>query len=319
MNENIAVLMSTYNGERYLDDQIMSIINQSNQNWHLYVRDDGSSDGTQAMLAKFAAKYEKITFINENNVTNIGVNRSFMSLLHDIEADYYMFSDQDDVWNKNKIELTLNKMKQSQTGHKPILVFTDLDVVDVNLNSEGVMNGTNIWTSFLHLLFTNCVTGCTVMVNEDLKRMIDFDSLNYENIYMHDWWVALIASAFGEAVYLNKATIKYRQHGDNVVGSNEKNTIMHLLHRVTHLKPETDHVRLIAKIAHEFQRRYPNKLTGRNLKFLNAYADLYYKSSFWHNLKLVMRFHPQRMNLKGRIFYSYLLVVFNKKFLIERK
>lgn len=316
MESKIAILMSTYNGERYLDEQIQSIQNQTNSDWHLYIRDDKSQDSTSKILEKYDDLDKRITFVNRDKINNVGVNKSFMTLLEHTTAEVYMFCDQDDVWKADKVQITYDKMMQEDYQSIPICVFTDLEIVDADLNPERVMNGDNIWTEFLELLFTNCVTGCTVMVNQYLKQLIDFKHLNYDDIYMHDWWVGIIAAGLGKAIYINEPTIYYRQHGDNVVGSMELNTIGRLIHRATHLGPELKHVGQIVRISHEFNKIYGNQMTGRNKKYLEAYAALYTDSGFWHNLGLVLRMPPQRLNPKGKLFYSYMFVIYNKLFKI---
>lgn len=312
----VAILMSTYNAEPFLKEQINSILGQTYTNWKLFIRDDGSSDSTSLIIEEFTKKDDRIFFVNKDSIKNVGVVSSFFLLLSCVKADFYMFCDQDDVWKADKVQITYDKMMQEDYQSIPICVFTDLEIVDADLNPERVMNGDNIWTEFLELLFTNCVTGCTVMVNQYLKQLIDFKHLNYDDIYMHDWWVGIIAAGLGKAIYINEPTIYYRQHGDNVVGSMELNTIGRLLHRATHLGPELKHVGQIVRIAHEFNKIYGNQMTGRDKKYLEAYAALYTDSGFWHNLGLVLRMPPQRLNPKGKLFYSYMFVIYNKLFKI---
>ncbi len=129
-NENVAILMSTYNGEKYLEEQVKSIISQDYTDWHLYIRDDGSTDSTVNLIKKIARDNEKITFLNENKPKNLGVTGSFMDLLANTKAQYYMFSDQDDYWMEDKISATLRKMQASEIDHMPICVHSNLTVVD---------------------------------------------------------------------------------------------------------------------------------------------------------------------------------------------
>lgn len=98
----VVILMSTYNGEEYLESQIKSILNQTYKKWQLYIRDDGSTDNTVNIIEKYCALDPRINFYNENSRNNVGVVHSFMELLENVEADYYMFSDQDDFWLKNR-------------------------------------------------------------------------------------------------------------------------------------------------------------------------------------------------------------------------
>ena len=139
-NENVAILMSTYNGEKYLEEQVKSIISQDYTDWHLYIRDDGSTDNTVSLIKKITRDNEKITFLNENKPKNLGVTGSFMDLLANTKAQYYMFSDQDDYWMEDKISATLKKMQASEIGDMHICVHSNLTVVDTNLHDYSLMN-----------------------------------------------------------------------------------------------------------------------------------------------------------------------------------
>lgn len=311
-NKQVAILMSTYNGEEYLGEQIESIIKQSYKNWHLYIRDDGSKDRTVNIIKDYAKSDDRITFFNEGRIQNIGVTRSFMDMFSHVNADFYMFSDQDDYWKKDKVQHTLNEMLEQNYQLEPICVHTDLQVVDANLQGDEVMNGSYIWHDFPHLLFCNCVTGCTMMMNQQLKNIMYFDRIDYDKIYLHDWWIALVAAAFGKVVYLDEATIMYRQHGSNVVGSNEKNTIGHLLYRVTHQIPERKHMRRVVRIAHELDSIYGKKLPEIDYRYVHGYGDLIYKGRPLHNLKLSLTLPPQRMSPKGKVFFTYLMMLYNQ-------
>ena len=312
MNKKVAILMSTYNGERYLAEQIQSIIDQSYPNWTLYIRDDGSTDRTQEIIKKYANQNSRIVFFNEGRVENVGVVRSFMELLEKTSADCYMFSDQDDVWLADKVKDTLAKLEQNEPG--PVCVFTDLEIVDQDLKPIRRMNGDNIWTDFRLLLFSNCVTGCTMMINEALKQLIHFKTLDYRYVYMHDWWIGLLAAAFGKLVYLNQPTIQYRQHGDNVVGSSKKNTLGHVLYRLTHLKPERKRAREAINIIYEFNREYPGQLQGVDQRYVQEYARLKQRSSVGYNIRLCLRLAPPRLTTKQKFFFSYLMIMFPRDF-----
>lgn len=312
-NNKVAILMSTYNGERFLDDQIMSIIHQTYRNWELYIRDDGSTDKTQKIIKKYSAKHENIHFFNEGHVQNVGVVRSFMSLLRATRADFYMFSDQDDYWKPNKVETTLNAMLNVDNQDQPICVHTDLQIVDASLHGDELMNGNDIWHEFTKLMFGNCVTGCTVMLNQSLKEMIHFNRVNIDKIYMHDWWVALIATYFGKLIYVNEPTILYRQHGDNVVGSMEKNTISHLIHRVFNQTIDEENLLNVFQTANQFNRIYGSEMSGKPKQYVETYGNLIYRSSIGYNLATIIKLPPQRNHLKGKIFFSYLMLQDYKK------
>lgn len=313
MQSKIAILMSTYNGEKYLDEQINSVINQTNEDWHLYIRDDNSNDNTRKILNSYDARFDNITFVNKNSNKNVGVCRSFMALLNQASADFYMFCDQDDVWNRDKIQVTLDKIR-AEDGKKALLAFTDLQVVDKKLNSINRMYGDRVWYSFVQFLFTNCATGCTIMLNDNLKQLVNFANLNYDDIYMHDWWLAMLAAQFGKVIYVNEPTIKYRQHEENVVGSGEENTFSRLVQRFFLHKSDVLHAQQIVRASHEFKRLYGNSVHGVDKEYLGGYSNLYDNSGFFNNLKLVLKLPAQRINPKGKIFYSYLFVLFSKKY-----
>lgn len=303
--------MSTYNGQNYLADQINSIINQSNRQWHLYIRDDGSNDNTPQIIRQFAANNKRITFVNDQHIKNIGVVRSFMSLLNDIEADFYMFSDQDDFWKPQKVQHTLDKMLSRNYQELPVCVHTDLLPVDKTLKHEVSATHGLVWSSFQHLLFWNCVTGCTMMINQRLKEKINFDALNYHNIYMHDWWLALVAAAFGEVVFLNEQTMLYRQHGNNVVGSLKGNSLKHRLYQLIHAPNELTNMKKVIKLAYEFRQEYGKYLTGKDKLYIKEYGNLLSESSILHNIKLAIKLPPRERTWKGSVLFAYLMVVFS--------
>lgn len=311
--------MSTYNGDKYLTQQINSIIEQSYSNWVLYIRDDGSSDQTVKIIKDYCQKYANIKFFNEQHIKNYGVVHSFMELLENVNADFYMFADQDDYWKKDKVLHTVNRMLETPYDDIPVCVHTDLTVVDKTLKNEVESEPKRVWTSFQKVLFSNCVTGCTAMVNNKLKNKIDFNHIEYQNIVMHDWWVALIASQFGKLEYLNESTMLYRQHGNNVDGSQKKNTISRVVYRLTHYGYDRAEMVKTVKMAYEFDYNYGDSLTGKDKKYVRKYGNLTTNSSFWHNLALGICYPPQERTLGGCLFFIYLMTLFNKDLDINKK
>lgn len=231
----IAILLATYNGGKYLNQQIDSILNQTNQNWELFIHDDGSKDNTKDILANYKDTYSNKIHILDDKPTG-GSKQNFFYLMNNVEADYIMFCDQDDIWQKNKIELTLKKMIEVEADiNKPALVFTDLMVVNEDLSAISSsmakyqsLNYSNI--DFNSCLIQNVVTGCTTMINKSL--LLTARTNNTENIIMHDWWCALIASKYGNIGFVNTPTIMYRQHGDNSVGAKNMHSVKYLLNRL---------------------------------------------------------------------------------------
>lgn len=222
------ILMSTYNGERYLRQQIDSILGQTDREWRLLVRDDGSTDGTQAILSDYAQAHPERICVMESKQHNLGAKRSFEELLaHAEKSDYYMFADQDDVWLPEKIAVTKRKMQELEQIHgsaKPMVVHTDLRVVDEELKEmhPSFWRYSNIRPEILdsnvhYLCICNAVTGCAMMMN-DAARTISLPF--YEQAYMHDQWIGAVVLAKGGVVCpVDEATMLYRQHRKNVVGA----------------------------------------------------------------------------------------------------
>lgn len=299
----VAILMSTYNGEKYLRDQVMSILKQDYNDWHLYIRDDGSKDSTADIIREFVKSDERISFINESHPQNVGVTESFMKLLANVDADYYMFSDQDDYWQQDKVSATLAKMQDSEEKGQPVCVHTDLTIVDANLKGNELFYGPDYsWSGFRQLLFANCVTGCTVMINQPLKKLIDFNDKRLKNVYMHDWWIALIAAAFGKVVYLNRPTILYRQHSGNVIGESKKSNDW------DNKVPANTRVIQTVRMAKDFWNAYQNKLRGKDRTYARKYASLaFHQNPFW-NLLVILKCPPARQTFKGNLFFGFLII-----------
>lgn len=215
--KKVAILMSTYNGEKYISDQINSIINQTYQSWHLFIRDDGSTDNTRKIITKFCRRDDRITLFYDR--VNLRPARSFLTLITKIDADFYFFSDQDDYWLKDKMQIMLDKIiKRDNT--QPQLVYCNLKCVDENLkpkkygfdNLIGKISGINRFIG-------NDMPGCVMLFNKATRDLTKKYTVDFTNIVMHDWWIAIIAQTFGNITFINKRLIYYRQHGNNTLGA----------------------------------------------------------------------------------------------------
>lgn len=214
----VNILLSTYNGEQFLREQIESIRQQTFTTWNLLIRDDGSSDETLAIIADYQARDERIRLIDEKSPQNLGVIKSFHRLLTHEIADYYFFCDQDDIWLEDKLTLCLEKAK-SYKSTCPLLIYTDLTVVDQSLTViyESMIKTQSHHpnTKLCQELTENTVTGGTAMINHALAKLWTVT----DKIIMHDWYLALLASACGKLVFLDQTTELYRQHNNNVLGA----------------------------------------------------------------------------------------------------
>jgi glycosyltransferase involved in cell wall biosynthesis len=220
--------MCTYNGGKYIEEQLQSIVDNTENDWKIFVFDDQSTDNTLEIIYQFEKIYpDKIT-VNINNIRK-GAIVNFLSSIYDIglkmkDNDFIMLCDQDDIWNPNKIQKTKNGMNEliSVYGNNmPLLVCTDVTVVDDRMNtindSFRRMNHYSIKRlDFSHLIMENKVQGCTTMINKSMALML---SRMPDRVVMHDGWMAFVASAFGKIKYIDEPTMKYRQHGSNVQGS----------------------------------------------------------------------------------------------------
>jgi rhamnosyltransferase len=214
----IHILLSTYNGEQFLAEQIQSIQQQTVQDWKLLIRDDGSTDRTREIIREFVAQDSRIHWINENESKNLGVIKSFHNLAQFEEADVYFFSDQDDVWLPQKLELSLAEARK-YPAEMPLLVYMDLTVVnqDLEVLSSSMIRSQSghANTELVQELTENTVTGGVAMVNHALIQLWN----QTEDILMHDWYLALLATAFGKLVYIDQPGELYRQHEHNVLGA----------------------------------------------------------------------------------------------------
>ncbi|MFZ2531858.1 MAG: glycosyltransferase family 2 protein [Streptococcus suis] len=214
----VNILMSTYNGQQFLAEQISSIQEQSYTDWTLFIRDDGSSDNTKEILKDFEHQDSRIHLIDSDKSDNLGVIKSFHKLVNHDRADYYFFSDQDDVWLPNKLELSL-KEAQNYLADLPLMVYMDLKVVnqDLEIMTESMVKSQSHHanTELVQELTENTVTGGVAMINHALAEMWQ----ETDDILMHDWYLALLASAFGNLVFIDQPGELYRQHSDNVLGA----------------------------------------------------------------------------------------------------
>ena len=228
MSKKIYILLATYNGEKYLKDQLDSLFEQTNQHWTLWIHDDNSKDNTVNIIKKYKSKYpDQIEFLDDDISTG-GAKENFTYLLDNIndDYDYIMFCDQDDIWLENKIEVTLNKMVEIEKENIgiPLLIHTDLYIYENEKKNEYIKfmeyQKLNYRFDTLNRLFMqNIVTGCTMMINKKgIKKISDIP----KEALMHDWWAAIVVSAFGKIGFVNRATILYRQHDNNTVGAKKR-------------------------------------------------------------------------------------------------
>lgn len=238
----IDILLSTYNGEKYLREQLDSFTGQTEKEWQVVMRDDGSTDSTREIFGEYM-KRDKRFRMYEGKRVNVGALRSFELLLEGSEAEHIMFADHDDKWLPEKVEHTLEAMRKAEEEYgkeTPIVVFGDLTVADEDLKTRdrSFWHYTGICPDlatkdFVTLAGSPCVTGCTMMINKAAKAV----SLPFgKHAMMHDHWIALRVTDCGGRLVKNEHNdILYRQHGRNVIGAwKEASGIELLRYRLTH-------------------------------------------------------------------------------------
>jgi glycosyltransferase involved in cell wall biosynthesis len=279
----ILVLLPTYNGQTYLAEQIDSILAQTHQHVLLVCRDDGSTDESDAILACYAQKFPARVLHMQDELGNLGAAASFSKLMswalgHCSEhkdgcSVYVALTDQDDIWHPERLENCLERMRreQSDSADLPLLVHSDLRVV----NSDGEETASSFMkfqglnpqrTSLAAQLLSNTVTGCTSLMNLPLLRQAL--PIPREAV-MHDWWLSLVASAFGRICYMDQVLVDYRQHGHNTIGA--KAFVGPGLNRITlrkvfmrHLPAETRALFTdVAAQADAFYKRFNTQLSCR--------------------------------------------------------
>jgi len=224
--KSVDVLLSTFNGDKYLEAQIESIISQEFSNWKLLVRDDMSSDNTLTILTRYKNLYPDKIFLFHDECGNLGVVKSFSLLMEKSKSEYVAFCDQDDVWLPNKLNTQLEfivKAENEYGTNTPILIQSDLRVVDSDLNtlSASFWSYQNLEPENMMdlsvLMLHNFVTGCGCVIN---RKLLELSTPIPSGVIMHDWWIGLLAQSLGHIIVIDDKLVLYRQHGDNQVGAN---------------------------------------------------------------------------------------------------
>ena len=291
--DTVAIMMSTYNGEKYLKEQIDSILNQKNVKVKLFVRDDGSKDGTVDILEKYK-KEGKLEYIQEEN---LGPAKSFMKLVYNIDDkfDFFAFSDQDDIWEENKIFSAI-KMIKTEKQELPIVYISNQKIlyngkITMRPKIKRKMN-------FYAAMVRNVAAGCTMVFNSKLLKYIKLYKPDY--IRMHDVWIYKICECIGgKTIYDSNSYILYRQHSCNVegVGNNIISKIRYKLKDINKNEYEE------SKTAQELLNGYSILISEDKKDILKQLVN--YKNNKKDKIKLLMN-----KNLKSEKIISTLLFKF---------
>lgn len=290
----ISILMTTYNGEEFISEQISSIIRQSFSEWRLYIRDDGSTDRTVQILNDFCHKDDRISLIKDEK-GNLGAKNGFFELLNDVESDYFFFCDQDDLWYENKMKNSILKFKELNQK-KPGLVYTNLDIInekDELIRHDFYQSPSN---DLNVVLSSNSVAGCTVVINDEMKKFIKNDC--DEDIVMHDWWLALCAIAFENIAFCEESLIGYRQHSQNVVGTDY--TLLKKISRLFNYKAEVSRQRSAFKQAAYFLKVHRGVLNEYNYSMVESYSNIML-FGFFKRMSSLIRYRFKKNSILGNL------------------
>ena len=305
--KNIDILLATYNGEKYLKEQIDSILSQTYKNINLIISDDASTDGTKEILKQYEKKDSRIKIFYQEK--NLGYVKNFEFLLKQVKSDVFMLSDQDDVWLPEKVEKTYEKLKKENAD----LAFGDLEVVDQELNTmcpsfNDFMKLSRKIKKYINSYKLNylycCITGCTLMLKskwipkilpipEDSKRLI------------HDHWIGIMVGVNGgKSVYVPEKYIKYRQHGDNQVGTEK---ISHKFKKLEQVRDLFIDVKLgVFGTYVKNEDRFPKDLQKLNREAYNYFEMLENKK----------RFNFRKWNVFHKLYKTETFMYYIENFLI---
>ncbi len=273
MSERVNVLLTTYNGARFLREQLESFQYQTHAPHRITVRDDVSTDGTMSILLEWAASRPGISVLTG---PNLGVTRNFFTLLVDAgqDCDYFAFADQDDVWLPNKIENAVASLRRHDSD-QPLMYCSRVEYVDEELAHLGYSRIPKR-TDFANALVENVATGCTAVLNRRARDLVV--GRFPERALIHDWWCYLVVTAFGKVIYDPRPGIKYRQHGNNLTGGTASTTEL-FKRRLTRFLKNPRNIKLLSGQASEFERCFGDILAPHHKKtledFLSVQGDLW--------------------------------------------
>lgn len=284
-SKKVTIVMSTYNGEKYVKEQLDSILNQTYKNIDIVIRDDGSRDNTVKIIESYQKKYSNIKLITGKN---LGFIKSFFELLRLVESDYYAYADQDDVWMPNKIELAVNELSKLDEN-VPNLAFGNSDYYDENMKliGEGEKNRKY---NFRMALFSCVTQGMTMTINKKARDLIVKNPP--KTCFFHDWWTYLICVGMGNIAYSDQTVVKYRRMKTNATVEGQ-GYLRLFIWRIKNLLMN-DGIKDIKRQMINYKNTYYDKLNDDNKKILDLFSEEKY--SFFRSLKKT--FYPKKLRAK---------------------
>jgi glycosyltransferase involved in cell wall biosynthesis len=278
------VILSTFNGEKYLVEQLESLLGQNYSPIKILIRDDGSTDKTVNLLKSYEEKHENIEVIYGKN---IGVIQSFFELLHLVpeSAAYIALCDQDDIWINTKISRAVEQLSQADP-EKASLYFCRLNIVDEKLNTLFLSRLPSRAISFSNALVENIATGCSMVLNQQALRLLKNKHPDFKKIQMHDAWIYQVISALGKVIYDTEPQILYRQHSSNTVGAQQGLSL--LLSRIKRFVNQKSCPKFLDQ-AIEFKKLYYSQLMEIDQITLDKFIQTAQASNVVERIKFILR------------------------------
>lgn len=270
-DKKIKVLLSAYNGEAYITQQVDSILNQTHQNLELYIRDDGSADGTLEVLEK----YQQDSRVHVISGENVGFIDSFFALISQCgEADYFAFADQDDVWFPEKLSMALEMLVSEEKKHpqEPLLYFSNYDFYDGEMNFRAHAKTPSQQPSF-HNALVECMTlGFNSVFNKTAHEIMCSDIPKHS--CGHDWWTYMVCVGLGRVIYDDRPTVCYRRHEKNV----SPGGMSFFKFQIWRFKKffKNHYFKNVRQQLKEYQSLYGNQLSEDNQKLLSLFCGEHY-------------------------------------------
>ena len=296
----VHIMLATYNGEKYLREQIDSILAQTYTDWSLYISDDGSDDTTPVIIEEYTDRYpDKIFSMNKSRIG--GARKNFIYLFEKVPtADLYMFSDQDDIWLPDKIKKMVEAYDRAKSENT--LLYSDLTVVDSELNtiSETFISDLHYSHKKEFMMMNNYIPGCVMMLDD---KMISSVGKIPKECIMHDWWIAMYATYIGSIIPVNEKLHLYRQHDQNAIGANQDNLNGDLEKAVKKLKKRK-------RQNNQFLKEYVSQLSDRDVKLFKRYNRMCNNE---HSIKAVAAFILNFRTKKIGNDIVYMKAIFNRR------
>ncbi|MGN0746572.1 MAG: glycosyltransferase family 2 protein [Aristaeellaceae bacterium] len=275
--KTIDVLLAVYNGERFLPPLLQSLAAQDDAAFTVLVQDDGSTDGSPALLEAITAQDSRFRPAAENGC-HLGAKGNFISLIRQATGDYTALCDQDDVWERGRLSRCRRALEQAEArwgADTPLMVHSDSRLIDAE---DAVLQESFFrhqgWdpaaVTLPRLIVQNNVTGCTLMMNAALRRLVA-EHADPASMHMHDWFIALTAAAFGHIVFLDEPLVRYRQHGVNVMGASRQTLLQRGVKALGAWRKGKARIALTYRHTRAFRDAYGTLLPGEAAAVIDRY------------------------------------------------